>query len=190
VLATRPKISDGKFTREDVTNRSVNLLYFGSFYKMSFREFDEGFKEMMDDGDFLYGTLSKNTYWQGKVLGRKFRLLSISYTIFLYGIVAAVFAFLAAVIFFKYCCPINIFKIEILSLPTANTTKTCHSEGSPNFIGNNEEMTESCISAVISIRQLAEGEISSNKQISLSPEARRDDKKISICHWQRSKESC
>jgi len=100
VLATRPKISDGRFTREDVTNRSVNLLYFGSFYKMDFKEFDEGFKEMMDDRDFLYGTLSKDTYWQGKVLGRKFRLLRISYTIFLYGIVAAVIAFLTAVIFF------------------------------------------------------------------------------------------
>jgi len=100
VLATRPKISNGRFTREDVTNRSVNLLYFGSFYKMNFKEFDEGFKEMMEDRDFLYGTLSKDNYWQGKVLGRKFKLLRISYTIFLYGIIAAVFAFLAAVIFF------------------------------------------------------------------------------------------
>jgi len=71
VLATKPKISNGRFTHEDVTNRSVNLLYFGSFYKMSFREFDDGLKEVMKDGDFLYGTLSKDTYWQGKVLGRK-----------------------------------------------------------------------------------------------------------------------
>jgi len=100
VLATRPKISNGVFTREDVTNRSVNLLYFGSFYKMNFKEFDEGLKEMMDDSEFLYGTLSKDTYWQGKVLGRKYRLLRISYTIFLYGIVAAVLAFVAAIIFF------------------------------------------------------------------------------------------
>ena len=100
VLATRPKISNGVFTREDVTNRSVNLLYFGSFYKMNFKEFDEGLKEMMDDSEFLYGTLSKDTYWQGKVLGRKYRLLRISYTIFLYGIVASVLAFVTAIIFF------------------------------------------------------------------------------------------
>jgi hypothetical protein len=100
VLATRPKISNGVFTREDVTNRSVNLLYFGSFYKMNFKEFDEGLKEMMDDSEFLYGTLSKDTYWQGRVLGRKYRLLRISYTIFLYGIVAAVLAFVTAIIFF------------------------------------------------------------------------------------------
>lgn len=100
VLATRPKIPNGRFTPEDVRNRSVNLLYFGSFYKMNFKEFNEGLKEMMDDSDFLYGTLSKDTFWQGKVLGRKFRLLRISYTIFLYGIVVSVLAFMAAIIFF------------------------------------------------------------------------------------------
>lgn len=99
VLATRPKIPNGRFTPEDVSNRSVNLLYFGSFYKMNFKEYNEGLKEMMDDSDFLYGTLSKDTYWQGKVLGRKFRLLRISYTIFLYGIVASVLAFMTAIIF-------------------------------------------------------------------------------------------
>jgi len=100
VLATRPKIANGFFTQEDVEKRSVNLLYFGSFYNMNFKEYDEGLKEMMADSDFLYGNLSLDTFWQGKVLGRKYQLLRISYTIFLYGIVAAVLAFAAAVIFF------------------------------------------------------------------------------------------
>jgi len=67
---------------------------------MNFKEFNEGLKEMMDDSDFLYGTLSKDTFWQGKVLGRKFRLLRISYTIFLYGIIVSVLAFMAAFIFY------------------------------------------------------------------------------------------
>lgn len=100
VLATRPKIANGFFTPEEVANRSVNLLYFGSFYNMNFKEYDDGLKEMMEDSDFLYGSLSKDTFWQGKVLGRKYRLLRISYTIFLYGIVAAVLAFSAAIVFF------------------------------------------------------------------------------------------
>jgi len=100
VLATRPKIPNGRFTPEDVRHRSVKLLYFGRYYKKNFKEFNEGLKEMMDDSDFLYGTLSKDTFWQGKVLGRKFRLLRISYTIFLYGIVVSVLAFMAAIIFF------------------------------------------------------------------------------------------
>ena len=65
--------------------------------------------------DFLYGTLSKDTFWQGKVLGHKFRLLRISYTIFLYGIIVSVLAFMTAIIFFLInymlrayplaCCP-------------------------------------------------------------------------------------
>jgi Family of unknown function (DUF5706) len=100
VLATRPKIPDGRFTQEDVDNKSVNLLYFGSFYNMNFKQYDDGLNAMMADSEFLYGTLSKDTFWQGKVLGRKYKLLRMSYTIFLYGIVTAVVAFTVAVIFF------------------------------------------------------------------------------------------
>ena len=98
VLATRPKIADGVFTQEQVDNKSVNLLYFGTYYKMHFKEYEEGINAMMKDGDFLYSTLTKDIFWQGKVLGRKYHLLRISYTIFLFGIVAAVLAFSAAVI--------------------------------------------------------------------------------------------
>jgi hypothetical protein len=101
VLATRPKIPDGFFTKTDVDNKSVNLLYFGSYYNMNFKEYHEGLKAMMADKEFLYGTLTKDTFWQGKVLGRKYRLLRTSYTIFLYGIVIAVAAFAISVIFFS-----------------------------------------------------------------------------------------
>jgi hypothetical protein len=41
---------------------------------------------MMDDEEFLYGTMIKDIYWQGRVMSRKFRLLHISYNIFMYGI--------------------------------------------------------------------------------------------------------
>jgi predicted metal-dependent HD superfamily phosphohydrolase len=99
VLATRPKIADGIFTKEQVANKSVNLLYFGSYYNMELKDYEEGVQEMMKDGDFLYSSLTKDTFWQGKVLGRKYRLLRISYTIFLFGIVISVLAFTAAIIF-------------------------------------------------------------------------------------------
>ncbi|MEP7318081.1 MAG: Pycsar system effector family protein [Panacibacter sp.] len=96
ILATRPKISNGVFTKEQVEKKSVNLLYFGSFYKMDFTEYNSAMKKMMDDSEFLYGSLTKDIFWQGKVLGRKYRLLRISYTIFLYGIVVSVIAFAVA----------------------------------------------------------------------------------------------
>ena len=100
VLATRPKVAGGEFTQEQVADKSVNLLFFGSFYKMNFKEYDEGIKLMMADKDFLYGTLTKDIFWQGKVLGRKYKLLRTSYTIFLYGIIAAVIAYAAAIVLF------------------------------------------------------------------------------------------
>ena len=98
VLATRPSIPKGTFTREQVDKKTVNLLFFGSYYKMDLKEFDYGIKQMMDDNEFLYDTLIKDIYWQGKILGRKFRLLRISYDIFMYGIAASVLAYLLAVL--------------------------------------------------------------------------------------------
>jgi predicted metal-dependent HD superfamily phosphohydrolase len=93
LLATRPRISNGVFTPEQVEKKSVNLLYFGSYYKMNFKEYSEGVKAMMEDSDFLYGSLTKDIFWQGKVLGRKYRLLRIAYSIFMYGLIASVLAF-------------------------------------------------------------------------------------------------
>lgn len=101
VLATRPRVTGGVFTQEQVDSKSVNLLFFGSFYRMNFKEYDEGIKKMMADSEFLYGSLTKDIFWQGKVLGRKYRLLRISYSIFMYGLVAAVVAYAVAAIFFK-----------------------------------------------------------------------------------------
>jgi len=47
VLATRPNITSGKFTREDVNEKKVNLLFFGNFHKMSLTEFEWAINEMM-----------------------------------------------------------------------------------------------------------------------------------------------
>jgi len=96
VLATRPNIPKGTFTREEVDSKKVNLLFFGSFYKMELSEFEYGIRQMMDDSEFLYGSLIKDIYWQGKVLGRKFKLLRIAYDVFMYGFALSVAAYLVA----------------------------------------------------------------------------------------------
>ena len=93
VLATRPGIMHGKFTREGVDNKTVDLLFFGNFFKMPLADFEYGMRKMMDDDDFLYGNLIRDIYAQGKTLGRKFRLLRISYNLFMYGMAITVGAF-------------------------------------------------------------------------------------------------
>lgn len=93
ILSTRPKISSGQTTRQDIEKKQTNLLFFGNFYNMSFLDFDWGLQEMMKDKEFLYGSLIKDLYYLGKVLGRKYQLLRIAYTVFMYGIVISVLSY-------------------------------------------------------------------------------------------------
>lgn len=93
VLATRPNVTGGKFTKEDVANKKVNLLFFGNFHKMKLEEFEWAMQEMMQDKDYLYGSLTKDLYFLGLVLNRKYNLLRLTYTVFAVGIVVSVVAF-------------------------------------------------------------------------------------------------
>ena len=98
VLATRPNVTSGKFTRQDVEEKKVNLLFFGNFHKMSLTEFEWAIKEMMKDKQYIYSSLTKDLYFLGLVLDRKYRILRITYTVFIIGIIASAIAF---AIFFK-----------------------------------------------------------------------------------------
>jgi predicted metal-dependent HD superfamily phosphohydrolase len=96
VLATRPNVTSGKFSKEDVANKKVNLLFFGNFHKMKLDEFEWAMHEMMKDRDYLYGSLTKDLYFLGLVLNRKYNLLRVTYTVFMIGIVVSVIAFAIA----------------------------------------------------------------------------------------------
>lgn len=97
ILATRPKITSGIFTKEDITSKKTNLLFFGNFYKATLEDFNWGMSIMMRDPDYLYGSLIKDIYYLGVVLGRKYKLLRIAYNIFMAGIVISVIAYTIAV---------------------------------------------------------------------------------------------
>ncbi|MCD2257808.1 Pycsar system effector family protein [Psychroserpens luteolus] len=96
VLATRPNVTQGKFNKEDVANKKVNLLFFGNFHKMKLDEFEWAMNEMMQDRDYLYSSLTKDLYFLGLVLNRKYSLLRQTYTVFMIGIVVSVIAFAIA----------------------------------------------------------------------------------------------
>jgi HD superfamily phosphodiesterase len=101
ILATRPKITNGNFTREDVMNRKTNLLFFGNFFKSALEEYRWGMSAMMRDPEYLYGTLVDDIYYLGIVLGRKYRLVRIAYSVFMIGLIVSAFAFIVALIFNK-----------------------------------------------------------------------------------------
>ncbi|HEY6956847.1 MAG TPA: Pycsar system effector family protein [Flavisolibacter sp.] len=93
ILATRPSVSGGRFTEEDIRNKKTNLLFFGNFYRMELEDYQRAMNQMMNDGEYLYNSMIKDIYFLGIVLAKKYKYLRISYTIFMWGLIIAVIAF-------------------------------------------------------------------------------------------------
>ncbi|NRS88229.1 putative metal-dependent HD superfamily phosphohydrolase [Flavobacterium sp. 7E] len=96
ILSTRPKVTSGTFTRQDIEDKKVNLLFFGNFYKMPLDEYEWAVNEMMKDDSYLYNSMIKDLYYLGLVLEKKYNLLRITYNIFMIGIIVSVLAFVIA----------------------------------------------------------------------------------------------
>jgi predicted metal-dependent HD superfamily phosphohydrolase len=101
ILATRPNVTPGIFTREDIEKRRTNILFFGNFHKMPLENYEWGMKRIITDNDFLYSSMIRDIYFLGKVLGKKYQLLRISYTVFMYGFIVSVIAFTVWILYFK-----------------------------------------------------------------------------------------
>ena len=93
IIATRPNITRGEFTKEDVENKDVNLTFFGNFHKMELKEYEWAITELLKDKDYVYSSMTKDLYFLGKVLDRKYRILRATYTVFMSGIIISVIAF-------------------------------------------------------------------------------------------------
>ena len=96
ILATRPTVNKGRFTEDDIRNKKTNLLFFGNFHSMKLDEYNWAMNEMLKDREYLYNSMIKDIYFLGTVLAKKYRLLRISYTIFMWGLIVAVIAFVLA----------------------------------------------------------------------------------------------
>jgi putative nucleotidyltransferase with HDIG domain len=100
ILVTRPKVTRGIFTKEEIKEKKVNLLFFGNFHKMSLDDFKWGTQEMVKDKDYLYDNMIVDFYYLGQVLGQKYQKLRICYTFFMYGLIISVIAFAIAFIMY------------------------------------------------------------------------------------------
>lgn len=96
ILSTQPKVTEGTFTQEQVKNRQVNILFFGNFHKMSLSDYEWAMNDLMQDREELYNALTRDLYYLGLVLNRKYKLLRITYTLFTIGIILSMLAFFYA----------------------------------------------------------------------------------------------
>ena len=97
VKAVIPNVTKGTFNKQDVLNKSANLLFFGNFHKMDREDFVWGMNEMMKDREFLYEAMVRDFYHLGKVLNRKYELLRICYQVFMAGLAIAVLAYIISI---------------------------------------------------------------------------------------------
>jgi hypothetical protein len=60
---------------------------------MNLADFQWGVNEMLTDPEFLYSSMSRDLYFLGIVLAKKYRYLSTCYNIFMYGLILSMLAF-------------------------------------------------------------------------------------------------
>ena len=60
---------------------------------MELNDFEWGISEMMQDRDYLYNSLTKDLYFLGLVLNKKYKILRTTYTVFMIGIIVSVLVF-------------------------------------------------------------------------------------------------
>lgn len=99
ILAIRPKLIKFNYSRERLLNNKIDILFFGNFTALSIEEFEWGLKELSENRDLLYGSLTKDLYYLGVVLKKKYRLLRIAYGVFMYGFGFAALTFVVALVY-------------------------------------------------------------------------------------------
>ncbi|MBX2817693.1 MAG: HD domain-containing protein [Saprospiraceae bacterium] len=95
-LSTRPKVSSAKYSDEKFLSSKFNLLFFGNFMQLPIDKFEWGIGKLMNDERLLYSSLSKDLYYLGLVLGKKYKYLWICYNIFMIGLGLTAIAFIYA----------------------------------------------------------------------------------------------
>jgi len=93
VFATRPELVHGN-------ENSRNLMFYGNFKNMQEEEYIKNITNVMNEGDELYKIIAKDTFYLGKTMDKKFKLLRKSFNLFLIGITVSVLSFLACHILF------------------------------------------------------------------------------------------
>ena len=107
VLAARPRVQSQVVTLDEVRRGAANLLFFGNFAHLTRDEFITGMNELMANSDALYDNMVMDIYGVGLVLQKKYRLLRVSYTMFMLGLVVGIIAFILVFLFFAPELPSN-----------------------------------------------------------------------------------
>lgn len=92
-LSTRPAKMYGETKPQQILDKKSNLFFFGNYYNMSFDEYEEGMRTVVANNEILDNSITRDLFFLGKSLGKKYEYLRYCYNIFMYGIAAAIIAY-------------------------------------------------------------------------------------------------
>ena len=98
ILATRPKIIRVSDHIPGKESAEFNILFFGHFSRMSLDSYKETIRKTIMKKDDIYDTMSRDIYYQGLILSKKYSYIAWAYTIFVIGLVISILAFITAFI--------------------------------------------------------------------------------------------
>ncbi len=96
ILSSRPKVTNVNKKLKDLPSIKRNITFFGNFVRLPLEQYEEAIDEVLRNDELLYGNMSRDLYFLGQVLSKKYYHLKMSYDIFMIGFVLAVIAFVGS----------------------------------------------------------------------------------------------
>ncbi|MHB1177110.1 MAG: Pycsar system effector family protein [Daejeonella sp.] len=97
ILSARPNVTTKE--KYELSKKDSSILFFGNFAQLQLKEFVQRIKELKDEKDELYESMSIDIYYLGSVLIKKYNYLSWSYNIFMFGMVICAVGFVIIMLF-------------------------------------------------------------------------------------------
>jgi hypothetical protein len=102
IQAARPRIVKFSKNQPAATKQKGSLLFFGTIAGKSLDSYMTEMDELIHSKESIYHTMEIDIYNQGRVLDKKYKLLSFSYLVFMYGFIISVAIFLAFYLFSSF----------------------------------------------------------------------------------------
>ncbi len=97
ILSARPNVTTKE--KYELSKKDSSILFFGNFAQLQLREFVDKIKELKQQKDELYESMSIDIFYLGSVLIKKYNFLSWSYNIFMFGMVICAVGFVVIMLF-------------------------------------------------------------------------------------------
>jgi len=102
ILSANPQITSSDIEKKDIVKRTKSVLFFGNFIHMEQQEFVENIGFLKKNEKLLYDNMAVDIYELGHVLSVKYKMIKISYNIFMVGLILCVAAFLIVLGYSQY----------------------------------------------------------------------------------------